>query len=208
MLGAILSFGNFSGFAAVSAGRVAMTLGMLATAGSTVALTFSGAIFTDSQVLASNSFSAGTVEISTNPTSAAISLANMAPGNVVTGPLTVSNDGSLQHRYAMTSLTLENTLAAQLEMTIKSGVTTCDNSGFGTDGTVIYGPADLGSTSEAPILGDITQGTQTGDRTLAAAASEILCVQVSLPSTTGNSFQGTSTSATFNFYAEQTENNG
>jgi hypothetical protein len=97
MLGAILSFGNFSGFAAVSAGRVAMTLGMLATAGSTVALTFSGAIFTDSQVLASNSFSAGTVEISTNPTSAAISLANMAPGNVVTGPLTVSNDGSLQH---------------------------------------------------------------------------------------------------------------
>lgn len=208
MLGAILSFGNFSGFAAVSAGRVAMTLGMLATAGSTVALTFSGAIFTDSQVLASNSFSAGTVEISTNPTSAAISLANMAPGNVVTGPLTVSNDGSLQHRYAMTSLTLENTLAAQLEMTIKSGVTTCDNSGFGTDGTVIYGPADLGSTSEAPILGDITQGTQTGDRTLAAAASEILCVQVSLPSTTGNSFQGTSTSATFNFYAEQTDNNG
>jgi spore coat-associated protein N len=207
MFGAILSLGNFSGFAAVSAGRMAMTLGMLATAGSTVALTFSGAVFSDTQALASNSFSAGTVQISTTPTSAAIALADMAPGSTVTGPLTVSNSGSLQHRYAMTSATTEDTLAAQLDMTVKSGVTTCTTAGFGVDGTVLYGPADLGSASEIAIVGDVAQGAQAGDRTLAASASEVLCVQVSLPLSTGNTFQSLSTAATFNFTAEQTDNN-
>lgn len=207
MIGALLSLGNLSGFAAVSAGRLAMTLGMLATAGSTVALTFSGAVFSDTQVLASNSFSAGTVQISTTPTSAAIALADMAPGATVTGALTVSNDGSLALRYAMTSSTTEDTLAAQLDMTIKENVTTCTTAEFGNSGTVVYGPGDLGSTTVAAVLGDTTQGAQAGDRALAASTTESLCVQVSLPLATGNSFQGLSTTASFNFTAEQTDNN-
>ena len=131
----------------------------------------------------------------------------MAPGSTVTGALTVSNDGSLQHRYAMTSQTTEDSLAAQLDMTIKENVTTCTTAGFGASGTIIYGPADLGSTSDAVVYGDATQGAQAGDRTLAASATESLCVQVTLPTGTGNSFQGVSTTATFNFIAEQTDNN-
>ena len=131
----------------------------------------------------------------------------MAPSDVVTSPLTVTNDGSLQQRYAMTSVTNENTLAAQLDMTVKTGVTTHSTAGFGTDGTTLYGPGDLGSTGATEIFGDATAGADSGDRTLAASASEVLCVQVSLPLATGNSFQGLSSSAALNFYAEQTANN-
>jgi hypothetical protein len=92
-------------------------------------------------------------------------------------------------------------------MTVKIGVTECTNAGFAADGTVLYGAADLGSSSGAAILGDAATGAQSGDRTLAAAASEVLCIQVSLPQGTGNTYQGLSTSATFAFHAEQTVNN-
>lgn len=166
-----------------------------------------GAIFTDTQQVDANTFSTGTVDISTNPTTALVTFSGMTPGDQVTNPITVTNSGTLELRYAMTSTTTENALAAQLDLTIKSGVTTCTNAGFGGDGTVIYGPADLGSTTGINVIGDPTQGAQTGDRTLAASGSETLCFNVSLPSSTGNAFQGQTTTATFNFQSEQTKNN-
>src|SRR5919108_2426045 len=109
------------------------------------------AVFTDTQSVASNTFSTGTIDISTSPTSALISFSNMMPGDQVTAPITVTNAGTDQLRYAVTSTTTENLLAAQLDLTIKSGVTTCTNAGFGTDGTVIYGPGDLGSTAGVDV---------------------------------------------------------
>lgn len=165
------------------------------------------ALFTDTASVPGNTFSTGTVDISTSPTSALVTFSTMAPGDQVTNPITVTNAGTLALRYAVTSTTTENTLAAQLDLTIKSGVTTCTNAGFGTDGTVRYGPADLGSTTGVNVIGDPTQGSQAGDRTLAASGSEVLCFNVSLPSATGNAFQGLTTTATFAFQAEQTANN-
>lgn len=165
------------------------------------------ALFTDSASVGSNTFGTGTVDISTSPTSALVAFSDMAPGDQVTAPITVSNDGSLELRYAVTSTTTDNTLAAQLDLTIKSGVTACTNAGFGTDGTVLYGPADLGSTAGVNVIGDPTQGDQSGDRTLASGASEVLCFNVSLPSSTGDTYQGLTTTATFTFEAEQTKNN-
>jgi hypothetical protein len=131
----------------------------------------------------------------------------MIPGDQVTAPITVSNAGTLQLRYALTSTTTENVLAAQLDLTIKSGVTTCTNGGFGTDGTVVYAAADLGNTTAVNVIGDPAQGSDVGDRTLNAAANEVLCFNVSLPGSTGNAFQGLTTTATFAFEAEQTTNN-
>lgn len=165
------------------------------------------ALFTDSASVPANTFSTGTVDISTSPTSALVTFSNMAPGDQVTAPITVTNAGTLQLRYAVTSVTTENTLAAQLDMTIKSSVTTCTNGGFGGSGTVLYGPGDLGSTAGVNVIGDPAQGGQAGDRTLAAGANEILCFNVSLPLSTGNSFQNLTTTATFTFQAEQTPNN-
>jgi hypothetical protein len=57
------------------------------------------------------------------------------------------------------------------------------------------------------VIGDSAAGQQTGDRTLAAGGSEVLCLQVSLPSATGNTYQAKTTTATFTFDAEQTTNN-
>ena len=173
----------------------------------TVATTLTGAIFIDSQSVGANTFSAGTLDISSSPSSAVVSLSDMAPGDKVTAPLTVSNAGSLQLRYALTSTTTENTLAAQLDVTVKTGVSTCNTSGFGVDGTTLYGPADLGSTTGLNVLGNPSQGAQTGDRTVAASGSEVLCIQVELPLGTGNSYQGLSTTATLVTAAEQTTNN-
>ena len=167
----------------------------------------SNAIWTDSQDVDANVFSTGTIDISTDPTTALVTFSNMAPGDEVTNDITVTNAGSLELRYAVTSDTTEDTLAAQLDLTIKTGVTTCTNVGFGVDGTIIYGPGNLGSTTGTDVIGDPTQGDDTGDRTLAASGDEDLCLNVELPSATGNSFQGLTTTATFAFAAEQTANN-
>jgi spore coat-associated protein N len=165
------------------------------------------ALFTDTQSVGNNTFSTGTVDISTSPTTALVTYSDMAPGDEVTNPITVSNDGTLELRYAVTSTTTEDTLAAQLDLTIKSGVTTCTNAGFDTDGTVVYATGDLGSTAGIDVVGDPTAGADTGDRTLAASANEVLCFNVLLPSSTNNTFQGLTTTATFAFQGEQTQSN-
>ena len=161
------------------------------------------AVWTDSQAVTGNTFSTGTVDISTSPTSALVTFAGMVPGDTVTAPLTVSNAGTLQLRYAMsTSISGSTTLSDGLELQIKSGVTTCTTAGFGTDGTSLYN-----STLTSGAIGSPAQGGQAGDRTLNPSASEVLCFQVRLPSNAGTGLQGLSTTATFTFAAEQTSNN-
>jgi hypothetical protein len=98
-------------------------------------------------------------------------------------------------------------LAAELDMTIKSGVATCTNAGFGGSGTVIYATGDLGNTTAINVIGNPAQGSHAGDRTLAAAGNEILCFNVSFPLAATNASQGLTSTATFAFVAEQTANN-
>ena len=189
--------------------KIAATLaiiGLLAGLGAFGALS----VFTSTADVPGNAFTTGTVDISTSPASALITYSGMAPGDKVTQSLTVSNDGSLELRYAVTSLatnTDSKALRAQLDLRIKSGVTTCTNGGFDTDGTLLYGAADLGGDPAINIVGDPTQGADTGDRTLAASGSEALCFQVELPSSTGDPYQDATTTATFSFEAEQTASN-
>ena len=186
--------------------KLAATVGILAMLVAVLSLSVL-ALFTDTASVPANTFSTGTLDISTSPTTALVTFSGMAPGDQVTNPITVTNAGNMQLRYAVTSTTTENTLAAQLDLTIKSGVTTCTNAGFGVDGTVVYATGDLGSTTGVNVIGNPAQGAQAGDRTLNASANEILCFNVSLPSSTGNTFQGLTTTATFAFQAEQTTNN-
>ena len=189
---------------------VLVPLALVALGSTGLAVVGSGAVFTDSKTIGANSFTTGTVTLTTTPTTAAVTLTNMAPGDSRVGSITVNNTGSLAQRYAVVSVA-DNTdtkgLAGQLQMTVKTGVTTCTSAGFATDGTVVYGPSVLGSTAGTKVIGDSAQGFQTGDRALAATASESLCVLVSLPLATGNAFQNATTTAVFTFNAEQTANN-
>lgn len=167
------------------------------------------AMFTDTDAVAANTFTAGKISLSTNPTTAAVSFANMMPGDTVTNPVVVTNDaGSAALRYAVSSVATNTDtkgLKDQLVLTVKTGVTTCTTAGFTATGIVAY-TGDLDSAA-GKIIGDSAQGAQAGDRTLAIGASETLCFQVNLPLATGNTYQSATTTATFTFDSEQTANN-
>lgn len=163
------------------------------------------ALFTDTETVGANSFATGTIDITATPATAVVTAVAMAPGDQVTNPLTVTNAGNLEFRYALTSTTNENVLASELVLTVKTGVTTCDDANWSVDGATIYsGP--LGNTTPLAVLGDATAGADPGDRVLAAAGNEILCLNVTLPigTTVG---EGISSVATLSFEAEQTANN-
>lgn len=183
---------------------------MLAAVGVAAGLvaSLSTALYTDTASVPGNTFTTGTVDITTSPTSALVTFTSpvMAPGDQVTAPITVSNVGTLDLRYAIKSTTTESVLAAVLDLTVKSGVSACTDAGFGLTGTVLYGPNDLGSTAGTNVVGNPATGAQAGDRALAASANEVLCFNVSLPlaATTG---QGLTSTATFDFMSEQTKNN-
>lgn len=175
-------------------------------AGAAGALTITSlALFTDSAAVDSNTFTTGSVDINAAPATALVAATAMAPGDQDTAPLTVSNDGTLDLRYAVESTTTEDTLAAELVLTIKSGVTTCDDANWAATGTTLYS-GRLGSMATDAIIGSSAAGADVGDRTLTAGNSEVLCINVTLPlsTTTG---EGVTTTATLNFIAEQTANN-
>lgn len=162
------------------------------------------ALFTDVENVGGNTFSTGTIDLATAPLSAVVTATAMAPGDRVTAPLDMTNSGTLALRYSATSTTTEDVLAAQLVLTVKETATTCDDAGWASGTTVYTGV--LGTSGTSVVFGDVTAGFQAGDRTLAPAATEELCIRVELPitATTGG---GLTTTATLTFNAEQTANN-
>ena len=168
------------------------------------------ALFTDSQGVPGNGFTTGTIDLNTAPASAVVTLGNMAPGDVTTNSLVVSNNGTLPLRYAITSLATNadgRGLKDQLQLEVKTvDITTpaipCDN----FDGTPLS-TSDLDGGIGGQIVGNAAQGAHAGDRVMAPGLNETLCFRVSLPLSTGNAFQAATTTATFTFDAEQTSNN-
>jgi hypothetical protein len=156
-------------------------------------------LFTESVDNGSNEFTSGSVDISTSPDSAFITMSNMAPGDSVTDQLTVSNDGNNELRYAMTTVATDpgsTGLKDELTLTIKTEGTDCAT----FNGTELYT-----GTLDSGVIGDPAQGEDTGDRTLAASGSEDLCFRVTLP--LDWTLENAATTATFTFAAEQTANN-
>jgi len=182
----------------------ALAIGLLASLSGLAGM----ALFTDQATVGSNVFDTSDIDISTAPTTALVTLSDMIPGDSVTDDVIVSNDGSLDLRYSISSSASNaDTLGLKdaLTLTIKTiDVTTpgtpCDD----FDGTQLY-TGDLDSTAGV-LVGDPAQGTQGGDRALVSLASETLCFRVEL-SGAATGPDGASTSATFFFDAEQTINN-
>ncbi len=157
---------------------------------------FSLAIFTDSDA-STGTFASGTIDITSSPT-VAFTVTAMVPGDSDTQALTIANAGTAALRYAMTAAA-PDVLGGTLTLEVRTLGASC----AAFDGTVVL----AATTLDGAAIGDPTQGADTGDRTLAAAASEVLCFRVSLPIATGDALQGQSSSATFTFDAEQTANN-
>ena len=148
--------------------------------------------------------SEGIVDIAAGQSTRILGLDGTTPGDVSTIASTVENNGTLDFRYGVVSRTTEDTLAAQLLLTVKTGVEHCTEEGIALTGTVVYGPARLGSVAGTNVVGD----PRNSGRTLVAGEQEILCLQVSLPLDTGNGYQGLETSATLTFWAQQADEHG
>ncbi len=146
----------------------------------------------------------------------------MAPGDTVSKAVTVSNDGSLALRYAITSTTDEDILAAQLDLWIWDEAQEDDTGGilgFGADNATCDATPDDGSVGAFAytqgVLGSTTPGTNVvgGTRPRATTpvtapwpprTARVLCFYVELPLSTDSSFENATTTASFDFVAEQT----
>ena len=185
-------------------GLAAMTIG---------AASLSLALFTSAATVNGNSFTTGTVVIGTNPATSLLSATALMPGDSVPSgtpgaPITVSNTGTAQLRYAIsgTSTDADNLhLNTQLVLTVRQPDGNTGSSCTAMTGNVLFN--GVVPTTGVNMVGDPTQGFQTGDRTLDAGTSETLCFKASLPIGTGNAFQGATSDYTFTFSAEQTANN-
>lgn len=174
--------------------------------------TFSLALFTSQAVVGANAFTAGTIVITTSPTTALLTANALMPGDTINGTLVVTNGGTGDLRYAISAdSTTTGALNTQILLTIKTadtaGGTTCN----AWTGTTIFGGAGgatITNLAMAPIVGDPTPGAQAGDRNLTVAThQETLCFRAVLPIDTLNPYQGMTASYAFQFDAEQTKNN-
>jgi hypothetical protein len=154
------------------------------------------AIFTDSTD-ATGAWTTGTIDLATD-TSTTFNATGIMPGDDGEQTVNVQNNGTGDLRYALTSSATnpdDAGLRDELQLTVSEGA-------CGAGGTVLYS-GDLNGA----FFGDVAQGAQGDDRELAAASDEDLCFAWSFPLSADNSFQGSSTEATFTFAAEQTANN-
>ena len=186
-----------------SVASTALAMGTLIASLAGVGVLASSALFTDT-AQASNTFTTGTLDINSNP-STTFTVSNMAPGDFSFAGLTAINAGTLQLRYAVSSVSTNadnKGLAAAMQIGIKVVPSTCDATSYAASSTTVYS----GSLSGLAV-GSPTSGAQAGDRVLNGGASEVLCVRAELPIGTGNSVQGATTSSTWTLNAEQTANN-
>ncbi len=164
--------------------RVVWAVLTLALSLAALGVSATGAIFTETDDHAANTFATGSVDFTqddgTAPETVTFAASNMAPGDTATDTVNVANTGSLALRYAMTSTTLADDLAAQLTMWVWDeadendlliagiGVenTTCDATPGANVSSYVYTRGVLGSTGGTNVIGDIAQGADTGDREL------------------------------------------
>ncbi len=152
------------------------------------------AVFTDTGAT-DGAWSTGTIVLGVSP-STTFGALHMLPGDTGEQTITVTNSGTGELRYAMTSTETDpDGLLAQMDLTIYAG--TC-----AAPGAALY----TGSFAAA-FLGNVAQGGNPGDRVVAAGASDHLCFSWELPVDTGNGFQDVAASAVYDFFAEQTAHN-
>lgn len=171
------------------------------------------AVFTDTETVDAT-FTSGTIVLDATKIDA-LNLAlgdNWVPGDSVTGSVDVENDGTNPLRYSLNTTTtavaganggvLNTALLVEVKtVDATTPVTKCNE----FDGTSLQVSEALGSSNV--MFGSVSPTVGTGDRTVLAGATDVLCIRISLPIATGDTFQGATAVSTFTFNAEQTENN-
>jgi predicted ribosomally synthesized peptide with SipW-like signal peptide len=192
---------------------VLLTLGAVITVASIGIGAVSMAVFTDTETVDAT-FTSGTIILDATKVDA-LDLAlgdNWVPGDSVTGSVDVENDGTNPLRYSLntTSTSVAGANGGVLNQALLVEVKTIDATTPVTkcnefDGTALQASEALGASNV--MFGSVSPTVGTGDRSVLAGATDVLCIRVSLPLATGDTFQGATAVTTFTFNAEQTENN-
>jgi len=196
-----------------------VTILVLAAAGATSLTT--SALFTDQDGLA-GTISTGSIALTADGGGFELPVGGLAPGDTVLAPLTVTNAGSLELRYAM-SLSAATTdppagtagtgdLRTQLRARVYADATctrasTDAATALGDTRDLVEGDFGLPAVATA-IVGNPATGSQSGDRALPAITGvETLCVRVDMSRDADNTFQSTAAELSFLLASEQTVNN-
>ena len=193
--------------------RILLALAALLTVASIGVGAVSLAVFTDTETVDAT-FTSGTIILDATKIDA-LNLAlgaNWVPGDSVTGSVDVENDGNNTLRYSLNTTSTDasspngNPFYDALVVEVKTidattQVTKCND----FDGTTLQTSEVLGASNV--MFGSVSPTVGTGDRTVLAGATDVLCIRVSLPIATAETYQGASSVTTFTFNAEQTANN-
>jgi hypothetical protein len=168
------------------------------------------ASFGDEELLGRNRLTSATLDIAARPATTALRAENLAPGDVVAGAIELINDGSIPLAY---SVRVDGAVADDLAPWITWWFALRDASGDCPTGPAWADVPDderievagdtFAEVGTVALVGDPTPGADPGDRVLAVAESELLCVGAGLPLGVPNTAQAASALLTFRVDAEQ-----
>ena len=159
------------------------------------------AYWTDQAAVTGITFTAGVLDLEVNDDSddnvnyTSLNIANMIPGQSVAGTIKVENTGNVPFTYTATTSASNpdgKNLAAALELKVTTGSVSGSSPNATCSGSTITGSVALSSGSLVASA-----------RSLAGSAHESLCLQVSMPSGSSSSLQGSTTGVTLTFTATQ-----
>jgi hypothetical protein len=192
---------------------LALTGVALVTTGASVEGTF--AAFTDSATMSTGTFSTGTLDVTLNGmlggpggtwANNSFTIANLVPGESVAVSFPVGSAGTAPLKYTVRAtgsggLAVANGLQYAVYFGNASNVATNTGTAAASNRTGACGgttPTDATATNVTS-----TPVTFPGERTLAAGASETVCIVARLNSQAGNGLQGQTSTASFVFDARQ-----
>ncbi|UZN02488.1 TasA family protein [Cellulomonas sp. S1-8] len=179
------------------------------------------ALFTDQDSL-TGTISTGTIVLTADGAQFTMPVGGLAPGGTVVAPVTLSNVGSLELRYAVSLSAatttpgagtagtgdLRDQLRARVLADATCTLTSAETAPVLGDTQTLVGTEFGQPATMTPIVGDPATGNQTGDRVLAGVTgAETLCVRVDMSRDADNTYQNTAAELTFQFDSEQTVNN-
>ena len=169
------------------------TVGALAVVLAAVGITVgSGANFTAHSANPANTFTAGTLTIGDNGSSAILNALNLKPGDSTSGTVDIQNTGSVPGTFTLsTSNASDSTpsLLGQLDLRIEDcGTFTGTTAPTCGSGTVLH-------NAKVNAVGSVALGS------FAAGAKHRYKFDVTLPSSTGNTYQGKTAAIEFDWDA-------
>ncbi|HLZ28412.1 MAG TPA: TasA family protein [Chloroflexota bacterium] len=144
-----------------------------------------------------NQFSAGTLQIGSGITTGVLSLGNLVPGDTFDALLHISNPGTLELTYSMTTaITAGSSTLANTYMDLSVRTTSADCAA--ADNPPLYTGSLAGAFFGSPL-----HANHLTNRHLLPSATDVLCFTVLLDPATPASQQNTDMTAEFTFAAEQ-----